>query len=58
MSIRRPTGYNTFQEFEREELRRYNKAGWSLDDLYHEATYQPGEESADSGDANELDFDK
>jgi hypothetical protein len=56
MSIRRGGGYNTIQEFEREEIGR-SKAGWSLDDLYQEATYKAGDESADAGDAQELDFD-
>jgi hypothetical protein len=45
-------------EFEREELRRHHKAGWSLDDLYSEATFEPGEDdSLASDEPRELDFD-
>lgn len=56
MSIRKGSGYRSMQEFQREEIGA-NKAGWSLDDLYQEATYKSGDESAEAGDPQELDFD-
>jgi len=53
-----PKNYHTLAEFEREELRRHHKAGWSLDDLYSEATFEPGEDdSLVSDERQELDFD-
>ena len=33
MRPRGPKNYQNMAEFEREELRRHHKAGWSLDDL-------------------------
>ena len=41
MRPRGPKNYESLAEFEREELRRHHKAGWSLDDLYSEATFEP-----------------
>jgi hypothetical protein len=53
-----PKSYNTLAEFEREELRRHHKAGWSLDDLYSEAAFDPGEDdSLRNDEPKELDFD-
>ncbi|MGB8329346.1 MAG: hypothetical protein WCE62_04400 [Polyangiales bacterium] len=53
-----PKSYETLAEFEREELRRHHKAGWSLDDLYSEATFEPGDDdSLVSDERRELDFD-
>ena len=53
-----PKNYFTLAEFEREELRRHHKAGWSLDDLYSEATFEPGEDdSLRNDEPEELDFD-
>lgn len=53
-----PKSYQSLAEFEREELRRDHKAGWSLDDLYSEATFDPGEDdSLASDERKELDFD-
>lgn len=50
--------YRSMEEFEREEIRPWKKAGWSLDDLYSEATFNPGEDdSLDRGEPKELDFD-
>ena len=46
MRPRGPKSYHTLAEFEREELRRHHKAGWSLDDLYSEAAFDPGEDVA------------
>lgn len=55
---RGPTAYRSLQEFEREELRPQHKAGWSIDDLWQEAKFNPGEDSSlDSGDPQELNFD-
>jgi hypothetical protein len=53
-----PKNYFSLAEFEREELRRHHKAGWSLDDLYSEATFEPGDDdSLRSEEPEELDFD-
>jgi hypothetical protein len=53
-----PKNYQNMAEFEREELRRHHKAGWSLDDLYSEATFEPGEDdSLKNDEPKELDFD-
>ncbi|MFZ1864140.1 MAG: hypothetical protein WAU39_07970 [Polyangiales bacterium] len=53
-----PKSYQSLAEFEREELRRDHKAGWSLDDLYSEATFDPGEDDSLARDEpRELDFD-
>jgi len=53
-----PKRYRTLEEFTREEIRSGTKYGWSLDDLYQDATYRPGEDpSLDTGDPRELDFD-
>jgi hypothetical protein len=58
MRPRGPRNYRSLAEFEREELRRHHKVGWSLDDLYSEAAFDPGEDdSIRSGEPQELDFD-
>jgi hypothetical protein len=58
MRRRGPTTYRSIEEFEREEISPYKKAGWSLDDLYSEARFTPGEDhSLDHGEPRELDFD-
>lgn len=58
MSRRRgPTFYRSFEEFEREEIHPYQKAGWSLDDLYAEAKFNPGEDDSLEEGPKELDFD-
>ena len=58
MRRRGPKHYNSLAEFEREELQPHKKAGWSLDDLYAEASFNPGEDDSlrDEG-PKELDFD-
>ena len=57
MSSRRaPHFYRSMEEFEREELRPWRKAGWSLDDLYSEAKYNAAEDHT-YDDPRELDFD-
>ncbi|MGB8223358.1 MAG: hypothetical protein WCF10_12310 [Polyangiales bacterium] len=58
MRPRGPKSYLSLAEFEREELGRHHKAGWSLDDLYSEATFEPGEDdSLIRDEPKELDFD-
>lgn len=53
-----PKRYRSLQEFEREELSQQKKAGWSLDDLYSEAKFNPGEDdSLKEEGPKELDFD-
>lgn len=45
-------------EFQREEIAPHMKAGFCLDDLYADATYNAGrDDSLDDGDPRELDFD-
>lgn len=50
------TFYRSIEEFEREEISPYKKAGWSLDDLYSEAKFNPGEDSSLEEEPKELDF--
>jgi len=50
-------GYRNLEEFEREVLRSGKKAGWSLDDLYSEASFNPGRDDSFGSDREELDFD-
>ncbi len=58
MRRRGPKVYRSLQEFDREELRPDHKAGWSLDDLYSEASFEPGEDDSIRDDSpKELDFD-
>lgn len=53
-----PKSYSSMAEFEREEIRPGQKIGWSLDDLYAEATFNPGEDDSLYDDAkSELNFD-
>ncbi len=54
-----PKFYRSLDEFEREELQPHNKAGWSLDDLYAEAAFNPGEDDSlrEESEPKELDFD-
>lgn len=53
-----PNHYRNLAEFTREEIDPHMKAGWSLSDLYSDATYNPGRDDSlmDDGPA-ELDFD-
>lgn len=58
MRRRGPKTYRSLQEFDREELKPDHKAGWSLDDLYSEASFEPGEDDSIRDDGpKELDFD-
>ena len=53
-----PKTYRTLAEFQREEIQPHHKAGWSLDDLYAEASFNPGEDdSLKDDEPKELDFD-
>lgn len=54
--MRGPKRYTSIEEFEREEIRRDIKLGWSLDDLYNDANLERRVEELDDGPA-ELDFD-
>ena len=53
--MRGPQLYRSIEEFEREVLQPQHKAGWSLDDLYQEATFHAPEEDS-TEEAEELDF--
>ncbi len=57
MTRRGPKFYSSLAEFEREEIRPHTKAGWSLDDLYAEATFNPGDDDSLRDETRELDFD-
>lgn len=53
-----PKTYRSLAEFNREEIRPHMKAGWSLDDLYADAKFNPGkDDSLESDEPKELDFD-
>ena len=43
---RGPKFYSSMAEFEREEIRPGFKMGWSLDDLYAEASFNPGDDDS------------
>lgn len=58
MNIRGPRQYQTYAEFEREEIRPHTKAGWSLDDLYAEAAFKVAEDDPFRSDRNDLNFDE
>lgn len=55
MIMRGPKTYSSIEEFEREEIRSGEKIGFSLDDLYQEAQFNPGEEPSED-EPEELDF--
>ena len=58
MKSRGPKSYSSMAEFEREEIRPGQKMGWSLDDLYAEASFNPGSDDSLYDDAKkELNFD-
>jgi hypothetical protein len=57
MSRRGPKHYSSLAEFEREELQPHKKLGWSLDDLYADATFEYGEDNSFGAERKELDFD-
>ena len=51
-----PKFYDSFADFEREELRPMNKVGFSVADLEAEALYRGGEEALER-EPEELDFE-
>ena len=51
-----PKHYRNLEEFEREEIDPHKKCGWSLDDLYSDATFNAPQETNDD-EPKELDFD-
>jgi hypothetical protein len=53
--MRAPKSYQTFAEFQREEIRSDQKLGWSIDDLLKDAELRM-ESSYDDRDPEELDF--
>ena len=54
---RGPKSYTSLADFEREEIRPHTKAGWSLDDLYAECTFEFAEDDPfRRTEAEELDF--
>jgi hypothetical protein len=52
----KPKRYHSIEEFEREEIRSDMKVGFSLDDLYADASLERRMEDLDEGPA-ELDLD-
>ena len=56
MQLRGPKNYGSFADFEREELRPMQKVGFTIDDLEHEAAFNPGREESAAPDYDELDF--
>ncbi|QQR88981.1 MAG: transcriptional regulator [Myxococcales bacterium] len=54
--MRGPKHYRSIEEFEREEIRPTQKIGFTLDDLYQEATFNTEQEFSKE-DPKELDFD-
>ncbi|MCB9708584.1 MAG: transcriptional regulator [Myxococcales bacterium] len=54
--MRGPKTYRSIEEFEREEIRPSSKIGFSLDDLYQEATFNTEQEFGKE-DPKELDFE-
>lgn len=54
--MRRAKHYRSIEEFEREEIRSHVKLGWSLDDLYHEASLDRRDFDA-ADEPAELNFD-
>jgi hypothetical protein len=55
--MRTPKHYRTIEEFEREEIRSHIKLGWSLEDLYSEASMDRRDADASDGEPSELKFD-
>jgi hypothetical protein len=51
-----PKSYRDIEEFEREEIRSGQKIGFSLDDLFQEASFQSSDDEAEQ-EPEELDFD-
>jgi len=51
-----PKNYDSFADFEREELRPMNRMGFSVADLESEAQYRSHDEHVEQG-PDELDFE-
>ena len=59
MPQRAPKFYRSIEEFEREEIRSGEKCGFSLDDLFQEATFHAEQDfKLDDRNTEELDFDE
>jgi hypothetical protein len=52
-----PKVYRSMDEFQREEIAPHMKAGFCLDDLYADATYNAARDDSFDDDTRELDFD-
>ena len=50
-----PKRYNSYQDFEREEIRPYFRIGFSVDDLENEANFRDRDYSAED-EIEDLDF--
>lgn len=55
--MRAPKHYRSIEEFEREEIRSHMKLGWSLEDLYSEASMDRRNDDSTEGEPAELKFD-
>jgi hypothetical protein len=53
-----PKWYGSIEEFEREEIRGDMKIGFSLDDLYVEATPERRRDDSTHEEEDELDFEE
>ncbi|MET0344393.1 MAG: transcriptional regulator [Polyangiales bacterium] len=51
-----PKNYRSFAEFQREEIARDHKLGWSIDDLMHDAELRIADQHEGDRDVEELDF--
>ncbi|MEM6960196.1 MAG: hypothetical protein AAF355_09400 [Myxococcota bacterium] len=55
--MRGPKQYRSIEDFQREEIAPSKRCGWSLDDLYDEASFNPAKEDVnESEQVRELDF--
>jgi hypothetical protein len=54
---RRPHGYSSLEEFEREEIRSNIKIGWSLDEIYQDARQMNRRDRDEEEGPQELNFD-
>ena len=56
--MRGPKQYRSIEDFQREEIAPGKRCGWSLDDLYDEASFNPAKEDLYEGEKpQELNFD-
>ena len=54
--MRAQRSYQSIEEFQREEIRPSHKAGFSLEDLMDEASFQAEQEFSFENNNEELDF--